>query len=1334
VAPKIEGGEFPMQEPPGLPEEQGGQLAQVMMYLPMGVASAMMLLVFIQPGQNRVLLYLASAAMAVSMAAMGVAQLFLLSGQRKVKMKGERRDYLRYLGQVRKVVRKAVDSQRESMTFTHPDPVRLWALAVPGAVERLWERRATHPDFAEVRFGLGEQRLVLKLMPPQTKPVEDLEPLCASALRRFLKAYSTVGDVPMAVYLRGFARVSLCPEGDLDASRGLVRALLAQLVVFHVPDDLRVAVCAASSRLGEWDWVKWLPHAAHPGEVDAAGPARLVSDDWGDVEALLDTVGGEGGTSLAERARFEAGATPSADEPFVVVVVDGGHVPDGARLGGHGYRNLVALDIGGGLGWRGEKVALRLRVSPGAVETVSLDRRRVASTRLLGRPDQLSAARARSLAKLLAPWRVAAADQGSVWDGNIDLHKLLGAGDPGSFDPGPLWEGRSTWDHLRVPIGVTDRGEPVELDLKEAALGGMGPHGILIGATGSGKSELIRTLVLALAMSHSSQRLNMVLVDFKGGATFLGLERLPHVSAFITNLADELPLVDRMQDALQGELIRRQELLRAAGYSSIHDYEKARAGAAGAELAPLPTLVVIVDEFGELLATKSEFMDLFVMIGRLGRSLGVHLLLASQRLEEGRIHSLETHLSYRLGLRVFSAMESRSILGVSDAYDKPLAPGQGFLRTSVTDLEKFKAAYVSAPYRVAGRRGRPSAKGPAVEHSVVPFTATYLAPAIRPAPPDPEHADEVEEEEEAVDTILTVTVERLRQVGAPAAHRVWLPPLDVPATLGELLPPLAADPARGLGAPVEGLLVPVGLVDLPFEQRRDLLVAELEGGKGHVAVVGAPQMGKSTLLRTLIAGLALTKTPREAQFYCLDFGGGALGPLAGLPHVGSVASRLDKERVTRTVRQVGALLDARELAFARQGVDSMATYRRARARGEFAEDPHGDVFLVIDGYGTFRTEYEELERVIQEVATRGLTYGVHLVVAASRWSDIRPWLRDMLQTRFELRLGDATDSEIDMRAARAVPERPGRGMTPTKHHWLGALPRIDGRPDPADLGEGVARLVQAVAQAWPEAPAPRVKLLPTLLPAGELPAPEGDLRVALGLEEARLGPLWHDFAETPHLMVFGDTESGKTNLLRLIARAITSRFGPKEARILVADPRRGLHEAVPEQYRLSYELSGESLAATIGQAAPPMRKRLPGADIAPDRLAKRDWWTGPRLFVLIDDYDLLASNVMSSPTQGLVDLLAQGAQIGLHVIVARTTSNATRAMMDPLIRRMWDLGTPGVLFSCRREEGTFLGDAKPLTLLPGRAQLVHRRHGIQMTQIGLAPTAGQASQEEGGSR
>ncbi|MFD0787144.1 FtsK/SpoIIIE domain-containing protein, partial [Micromonospora azadirachtae] len=313
-------------------------------------------------------------------------------------------------------------------------------------------------------------------------------------------------------------------------------------------------------------------------------------------------------------------------------------------------------------------------------------------------------------------------------------------------------------ERLRVPIGVNATGQPVALDLKESALGGMGPHGMLIGATGSGKSELLRTLVLALATTHSSETLNFVLVDFKGGATFLGLDRLPHTSAVITNLADEAALVGRMRDALHGEMVRRQELLRrAGGFSSVLEYERARAQ--GAPLDPLPTLLMVVDEFSELLATHRDFIDLFVMIGRLGRSLAVHLLLASQRVDDGRIAQLESHLSYRIGLRTFSAMESRSVIGVPDAYELPPAPGNGYLRTDVSTLIRFKAGYVSGPYRATTARVRQEI----VQQQVVPYSLDHV-PFREPEPAQVEQAAEeaVDGDEAATErSVLSVVVEQL---------------------------------------------------------------------------------------------------------------------------------------------------------------------------------------------------------------------------------------------------------------------------------------------------------------------------------------------------------------------------------------------------------------------------------------------------------------------------------------------------------------------------------------------------------------------------------------------
>ncbi|MFC7106200.1 type VII secretion protein EccCa [Nonomuraea rubra] len=1082
--PEPPGGEVLLESPPEIPETvTGGGLTQLLTYLPMIAGAGAMALMFTGGSTGNPIMLVSGGLFAISMVGMSVGQLMRNAGERKNQLNGQRRDYYRYLEQVRKRVRQAAAQQHRAMTWNHPDPTALWSLAM---TTRLWERRPRDDDFAQVRIATSAQRLALPMIPPETRPIEDLDPVTAGALRRFVRTHATVPGLPVALALHSFARIVLA--GDPVAARDLVRAALAQAAVLHSPEELRISVCAGRERAAEWEPVKWLPHALHPTEEDGAGPVRLLVADLGELDELL-------GFELKDRPRFSKGLSDGA-VPYHVVVLDGGTVPAGSQLGLDVIEGVTVIHLSGATPQAPSQLTLRLEVTPGELARVAEDELGKEVRTVLGRPDRMAQPAFAALARQLAPMRPATAgggeDQRDVFATNTTLTDLLRIGDARQLSPRLTWQPRPVRNRLRVPIGLGADGRPVELDIKEAAQGGMGPHGLVVGATGSGKSELLRTLVLALAITHSSEVLNFVLVDFKGGATFLGLDALPHVSAVITNLADELPLVDRMHDALHGELVRRQELLRAAGnHASLRDYEQAREQ--GADLEPLPTLFIVLDEFSELLSAKPEFIELFVMIGRLGRSLGVHLLLASQRLEAGRLRGLDTHLSYRIGLRTFSAAESRAVLGVADAYSLPPEPGNAYLMFETTGMTRFKAAYVSGPH-LARQPHAPAA--PRGHRGKIVWYGAERVPAPPAAGPPP-----VVEDRGRQDTLLDIVVERLAGQG-PEAHRIWLPPLKEPASLDRLLPRIEATPAHGLTAAGTAperpgrLHAVAGVVDSPFDQRRDPYWLDLSGAAGNVAIVGAPQTGKSTLLRTLIASLALTHTPKEVQFYCLDFGGGTLSALSGLPHVGGVAVRLDADAVRRTVAEVRGVLERRERLFVEQGIDSMAGYRRLVASGGYEGDGWGDVFLVVDGWSVLRQEYEQLEGDLGDLVTRGLGFGVHVIGTANRWMEFRAGVRDLLGTRLELRLGDPFDSEIDRRAAANVPERaPGRGLTRESLHFLAALPRIDGRQAVDDLADGVSALVQAAKAAWHDHPAPPVRLLPALLPAHTLPPPRRTARV-----------------------------------------------------------------------------------------------------------------------------------------------------------------------------------------------------------------------------------------------
>ncbi|MBE1495544.1 S-DNA-T family DNA segregation ATPase FtsK/SpoIIIE [Amycolatopsis lexingtonensis] len=1303
-SPELPSGELILQAPPEIPAPPARQWAQLLMVLPMvGTTGAMMLMFSGSAGGS--VRYAVFGLMGVGMLGMVVMGLLQGGGPSRREMGYARRKYLRHLAQHRLRLRRSVRRQREAMEYLHPDPASLWSLA---ASYRLWERRKDDADFGVARIGRGAQGPATTLVAPDTKPLEELEPLSALALRRFITTYSTVDRLPLAIAVNGFSRIHV--RGDREAALGLLRAMLAQLATLQSPDDLRMAVCLSDDRRGDWDWVKWLPHALHPERADALGPLRLVAPTIPALESVLEE-------ELAKRPRFDPESDGRVPGPHIVVVLDGGSVAGSDHLmTGGGVEGVTVVDLTTMPPRALDRTTVVLAVDDGG----DLVSETIDGEAPLGRADALGPRAAEGLARQLAPLRLTVGRGGDApMTAELGLAELLGLGDPYAFDPADTWVPRPNRDRLRVQFGIQADGTPIELDLKESAQDGMGPHGLLIGATGSGKSELLRTLVLALAVTHPPNSLNFALVDFKGGATFTRLDALPHTSAVITNLADELHLVDRMTDAINGELIRRQELLRAAGnFASLRDYEKARV--AGAPLPEVPTLLVICDEFSELLSAKPDFIDMFVQIGRVGRSLGVHLLLASQRLEEGRLRGLESHLSYRVGLRTFSEMESRAVLGHPEAFRLPRAPGHGFLKVGTDQLDRFRSAYVSGVHQRAATGGvRPVT--PADQLTLREYTTAYVAGELDTGEAEPEPADEPATGE----TLLDILVDRLTGQGTPA-HQVWLPPLSDSPTLDRLLPGLAVDRQRGLTAGAPGALRPVlGIVDRPFEQRRDPLVLDLSGAAGHVLVLGAPQAGKSTALRTLITSLALTHTPREAQFYCLDFGGGTLASIAGLPHVSGVSGRLDTGAVRRTVAEVADLLARRERLFAEHRIDGIATYRRLRAEGRFAELPHGDVFLVIDGWQTLRTDFPELEEAVGDLTARGLSYGVHVVASCARAFDLRMNIRDLFASRLELKIGDPIDSIIDRRAAMSVPaDAPGSGISPTGHQMLVALPRIDGVSAAGDLADGTGALVEAVRTAWPGELAPPVRLLPTQLPYAELPAADeltGEhAGLAVGIHEHDLSPLRLDFAADPHFFLLADAQSGKTSFLRALAKRIQGAYRPGEARIIVVDHRRGLLGEVADEYLLGFGVNDEHSGGMLTETAEALTKRLPGPDVTPEQLRARNWWQGPEIFVLVDDYDMVATH-RDHPLMPLLPLVAQASDIGLHVVLARRTGGAGRGLFEPFLGRLREVGTPGLMMSGDRDEGPLLGGMRAQVLPPGRGWLVDRRGGKGLVQLAWHP-------------
>lgn len=1316
-----------IEAPPNLPEGKAGTIA--MSLLPVaGVMSSVVMMTVVRNSQ-----FAGLGAIILVVTVIGSAALLLSQrGKAQRTRRTQREAYLAYVEDLREELSAEERERRGRADVLNPSPYSLYDIVRDPA--RLWERRRVDDDFLRVRVGTGEMPVRdLQIAEQGSSVLTPPDLFMLNEASAVVTRFRNGTELPLTVPLDRVGNVSVI--GPREDCLRIARALLVQAAALHAPDDVAIAVAAPGDRTADWEWAKWLPHVLDPEQFDGPVAARRIAPSAPQLARRLDAELRRRASYAAEVRRGLAGRDALSMNSRLLVVTDG-HGEDAV--------DLPRPDDAVGLREMGVTVVhlleqrvqepghVNVRITVDGTDVTIEDLREAEPVQAHGTVDEVGVPFAEGLARMLAPLRLSAESLvDAPLSGPVEFAAMLGIDDVARLDLDRLWAPRGERAFLRVPIGISDSHEPVLLDLKESSELGMGPHGLCVGATGSGKSELLRTLVLGLVATHPPEDLALVLVDYKGGATFAPFAELPHVAGVITNLENQAGLVERVHSSLAGEVKRRQQALKDAGnVADIGDYAALRASRRP-DLDPLPHLFVVIDEFGELLTAKPDFIDLFLSIGRIGRSIGVHLLLSSQRIEGGKLKGLETYLSYRLGLRTFSADESRTVLDTTDAFHLPPLPGFGYLKVDTSHYARFKAGYVSGGYRGPARRVEDEETGPlALEYEAF---NTLAGPDSTQQEQEP-----ASRRRETGPTELGIMVDQLTGA-APGVRSIWLPPLPSAITLDTVAGPLDVGP-RGMrltgagtgvgtgsgraGTRQQGpLRVPLGLLDDPAKQWQGQWFLDLTVAGGHAAVIGGPQSGKTTLLRTLVLSLALTHTPQEVGVYGLDLVGGGLQALAELPHVGGIAGRADRERAARTVEEVRAMLAVREDLFREHGIDSVEQLRTLHAAGRLPQLASAEIVLVIDGFGALRDDFDDLDDAVADILKRGGGYGIHVVAGMLRWNDVRIAIQSNFGTRVELRLNDPGESSIDRKlAATLSPDEPGRILTDGKLFAQVALPRTDGAADTADLGVVLERTARTVRATWHGEVAQPVRVLPHILEPHLLPGPVAEpRRVPLGLDQSALAPVLLDlFGHDQHLLVLGDSECGKTNLLRTVAHGLVDRYGEDDLVFAVMDPRRSLRGVVPEEFNGGYAYNSKLCAGLSAGIATELEKRLPDEDARLEDLEPGSWGKGPRIVVLVDDYDVLTT-AGQSPLAAFLPYIPSAVDIGLHFVLTRRVAGASRGMYEPLVQGLRESGASALVMSGDRSEGQLLPGVYASQQAPGRGTFIQRGRPNRLVQTVYAP-------------
>lgn len=1284
------------------------------------------------------------------------------------KLDAMRAQFMLMLDMLRETAQESADSMDSNYRWFHPAPS---TLAAAVGSPRMWERKPDGKDlnFGVVRVGVGMTRPEVTWGEPQNMPTDiELEPVTGKALQEFGRYQSVVYNLPKMISLLVEPWYALV--GEREQALGLMRAIICQLTFSHGPDHVQFIV--VSSDLAEWEWVKWLPHFGDSRRYDAAGNARMVYSSVREFAA-------EQGELFAGRGSFtprHASSSAQTPTPHTVIICDVDDPQWEYVISAEGVDGVTFFDLTGSPMWTNVPERKLEFDKTGVIEALPRDRDTWMviddNAWFFALTDHVSTAEAEEFGQKLAQWRLAEAyeeiGQRVAHIGARDILAYYGIDDPGNIDFDYLWGSRTDSmgrSRLRAPFGNrSDNGELLFLDMKSLDEGGDGPHGVMSGTTGSGKSTLVRTVIESLMLGHPPEELQFVLADLKGGSAVKPFAGVPHVSRIITDLEEDQALMERFLDALWGEIARRKAICDSAGVDDAKEYNsvRGRMRARGQDMAPLPMLVVVIDEFYEWFRIMPTAVDVLDSIGRQGRAYWIHLMMASQTIES-RAEKLMENTGYRLVLKARTAGAAQAA-GVPNAVNLPAQAGLGYFRKSLEDIIRFQAEFLWRDYfqpdiTVDGK------EAPVLVHSIdyirpQLFTNSFTPLEVTVGGPEIDkvvtHANgEVVEEAEAeaeeegirVPKVGTVIIDQLRRINFEP-YRLWQPPLTQPVAIDDLVNRFLGHPWQKEYGSARNLVFPIGVIDRPFKHDQPPWTVDTSGPGSNVLILGAGGSGKTTALQTLISSAALTHTPDQVLFYCLAYSSTALTTVSKLPHVGEVAGPTDPYGVRRTVAELLALVRERKRSFLEYGIASMEMFRRRKFGGEAGPVPNdgfGDVYLVIDNYRALAEENEVLIEQVNLIINQGPSFGVHVVVTADRESELRPPVRSGFGSRVELRLAAVEDAKlVRSRFAKDVPVKPGRGMVAVNYvrldsdpqaglHTLVARPAMGSTPTNVFECDSVVAAVSRLTTSQ----APPVRRLPASFGVDQLrQLAARDTRQGVGvggiawaISELDLQPVYLNFAENSHLVVTGRRECGRTTTLATIMSEIGRLYAPgatsvpapppgqPSAQVWLIDPRRQLLTALGSNYveRFAYNLDG--VQAKMGELAAVLAGREPPPGLSAEELLSRSWWSGPEIFLIVDDIQQLPPG-FDSPLHKAAPWVNRAADVGLHVIVTRSFGGWSSAGSDPMLRALHQANAPLLVMDADPDEGFIRGKMKGGPLPRGRGLLMAEDTGV-FVQVAL---------------